>query len=183
VKWKIQKFKNEVILEGFKSQKWGEKIVKDCQIYTLDFQCVTMSIDSCLKILYFISGFVICNVKYTHTCALGTGFKLVDIKRQINICFFIFMIFMLIPIKFDIDVKTRRKFHSEVLFCFVLGTQQQTVVLGLSLARIRDCTFRTPKSGRYSQWFRKVQFLFFFFFNLLYLLLLLLLLSFLHSTV
>jgi hypothetical protein len=75
VKWKIQKFKNEVILEGFKSQKWGEKIVKDCQISTLDFQCVIMSIDSCLKNLYFISSFVICTVKYTHTCALGTGFK------------------------------------------------------------------------------------------------------------
>jgi hypothetical protein len=80
VKWKIQKFKNEVILEGFKSQKWGEKIVKDCQISTLDFQCVTMSIDSCLKNLYFISGFVICTVKYTHTCALGTGFKLYAVK-------------------------------------------------------------------------------------------------------
>ncbi len=103
-----------------------------------------------------------------------------DIKRQINMCFFIFMTFMLIQIKFEIDVKTWRKFHSEVLFCFcfVLGTQQQTEVLGLSLARIRDCTFRIPKSGRYSQWFRKVQFHFFFFFNLLYLLLLLLLLSF-----
>jgi len=76
MKWKIQKFKNDVILEGFKSQKWGEKIVKDCQISTLDFQCVTMSIDSCFKNLYFISGFVICTVKYTHTCALGRGFKL-----------------------------------------------------------------------------------------------------------
>jgi len=74
VKWKIQKFKNEVILKGFKSQKWGEKIIKDCQISTLDFQCVTMSINSCLKNLYFISGFVICTIKYTHTCALGTGF-------------------------------------------------------------------------------------------------------------
>jgi len=68
VKWKIQKFRNEVILEGFKSQKWGEKIVKDCPISTLDFQCVTMSIDSCLKNLYFISGFVLCIVKYTHLC-------------------------------------------------------------------------------------------------------------------
>jgi len=57
-----------VILEGFKSQKWGEKIVKDCQISTLDFQCVTMSVDSCLKNLYFISGFVICIIKYTHMC-------------------------------------------------------------------------------------------------------------------
>jgi len=55
VKWKIKKLKNEVILEDFKSQKWGEKIVKDCQISTLDFQCVAMSIDSCLKNLYFIS--------------------------------------------------------------------------------------------------------------------------------
>ncbi len=80
-----------------------------------------------------------------------------DIKRQINMCFFIFMTFMLIQIKFEIDVKTWRKFHSEVLFCFcfVLGTQQQTEVLGLSLARIRDCTFRIPKGtvndfGRYS---------------------------------
>jgi hypothetical protein len=34
-----------------------------------------MSIDSCLKNLYFISRFVICTVKYTHTCALGTGFN------------------------------------------------------------------------------------------------------------
>jgi hypothetical protein len=56
VKWKIQKFKNAVILEDFKSQKWGEKLVKDCQISKLDFQCVAMSIDSCLKKLYFISG-------------------------------------------------------------------------------------------------------------------------------
>jgi hypothetical protein len=39
-----------------------------------------MSIESCLKNLYFISGFVICTVKYTHTCALGTGFKLVSCK-------------------------------------------------------------------------------------------------------
>jgi hypothetical protein len=65
--------------------------------------CHTMNIDSCLKILYFISSFVICIVKYTHTCALGTGFKLVDIKIQINTCFFIVMIFMLIQIKFDIS--------------------------------------------------------------------------------
>jgi len=65
-----------------------------------------------------------------------------DIKRQINMCFSIFMIFMLIEIKFDIDVKTWRKFRSEVLFCFVFGgTKQQTVVLGLSLPRIRQCTF------------------------------------------
>jgi hypothetical protein len=34
-----------------------------------------MSIDSCLKNLYFISGFVICTVKYTQSCALGTRFK------------------------------------------------------------------------------------------------------------
>ncbi len=43
-----------------------------------------------------------------------------DIKRKINICFFIFMIFMLIQIKFDIDVKTWRKFPSVVWFCFAL---------------------------------------------------------------
>jgi hypothetical protein len=74
VKWKIQKFTNEVILEGFKSQKWGEKIVKDCQISTLDFQC-HHEYRQLFKKFDFISGFVICTVKYTHTCALGTGFK------------------------------------------------------------------------------------------------------------
>ncbi len=82
-----------MILEGFKSQKWGGKTVKDCQISTLDFQCVTMSIDSRLKNLYFISGFVICTVKYTHTCALGTGFKLVSCKwgpqREAELCVYL----------------------------------------------------------------------------------------------